>query len=285
LNMPSYSGTQYAFNYSPNLSLNRFFNLPANQPLSITPSIGFHRSNLKMDTLPGVTELGQGRVESDAWMFGGALNYMVNQYYVSGTALFERGRSKMNLGLNGATAKSDSDGYAVGGQIGRGFNLWTAPSTRSTMVTKAPIAFSGLLGVLLDVNVNATYVRNRADGFVDSTGFSFGDQEGHATIIGARARLSGFYLVQSSIVVPYALVGVDHTVDYSQRLQYPSQASVPFSDIIDFDTARTTGRVEVGVSSLLDRRFIVSAKAFHTFNSETQNTGVRGPISIPFSVQ
>jgi hypothetical protein len=67
----------------------------------------------------------------------------------------------------------------------------------------------GLMSVNLDVGGHYAYGQSRGDSFTDSMGLRSGHNDIHSSIVGASARLTGYYNTPSGMVMPYLLLAVD----------------------------------------------------------------------------
>lgn len=281
---PGYKATDYNIALNIRLPLERAFDLSANQELTVAARVSRWQESMSVGTTPDLTAAGisdLGKTRGNDWSLAGAVDYRVNQYYVTGIGLFNTGHARIADDVLGSD-KFNVSGYSLDATLGRLIPLWNiSPSYGRGLVTKEPVAVQGWTAVFLDLSGAVTRIHQHAGGFVDGAGFITGEGNLDATFVGLQAKLAARYYWGDYVVVPYVGVGFSRAVSFSNRTFVPAQGDDPESHTFDFSLGRNTTKLEAGFYSIPSDKFRLSANVFHSVSSDEKTTGGKATLTIP----
>jgi hypothetical protein len=162
------------------------------------------RQTFDVDPIAGVAG-NSANADRNLYTTAGFFRYRVRDTYFAGGVSGTWGNGNWTDNVTGASGSFKSNGFMSGVSLGHVFTLFDAlVVSRPSRVTKEPLPATWADGyvVKLDVSGNVGYWRDRIGGFVDSTGFAWGDEQisswraGGASHV-ARNRVPGWLSIDT----------------------------------------------------------------------------------------
>jgi hypothetical protein len=231
------------------------------------------------------TYAGAGSINSDTFGFKGSALYSNNNTYLVLKGSYEFGNSNEFFAADASSGNYRSDGYNVDARLGHVFVLFNtiAAVAPSRMPLKAaPRAAEGGYGIGLDLSGHLGYVRDDARGFTDTSGFVFGDERVTGGETGLRAKLFAAVPRNGVIWQPYISGSVDWLIGYSHVASFPNQVALAGGDTVSFADGTTVVGAQLGLDVRAANGWTVGVNGFYSHSSDTDVTGGRAYVSIPF---
>lgn len=261
-------GASSAFN------LSHTFNLSGNQRLVVGGAARYDslRTTFGPDSsAPGLASA--GAVNESAFSVAGMARYYVGTTYLGVLVAGNWGRDSLSDNLTPATGSFHTSGYGDGISAGHTFTLFDSRSVDTRVVpTKAPPKPIGGYAVELDVSGHLDYNWAKADGFTDSSGFVWGDQNLRYWTAGAQAQLTWIIPTPQLTWRPFLAATVSSDFSYSNTVDIPAQTGA-LADTLFIGGPQTFGGARAGISAQAKNGIIVGAQAFYQRSSEYSVTG------------
>jgi hypothetical protein len=267
----------------------RFFGITGgNQSAFFTGFFNYQGDSASLGAVPGAGAViigNAGSLHTNTYTFGGSLLYHAGTTYVSGEAAYNFGHINETNTLAGSTGSFNSNGYSVDAKLGNVFVLLNAAGAPSSaaLPTKAPPKPTGGTLVGLDLSGHIGSFGDWANGFTDSTGFSFGTGQTQSGDIGARAELFALTPGYGLVWKPYVAGTVDQLFGFSSTQNIPNQAALAAGDVITSHPALTFGGAELGVVARGPGGLTVNVKGFYQASADTTVAGGSLTVKIPFN--
>jgi hypothetical protein len=163
------------------------------------------------------------------------------------------------------------------------FNSIAAVAPPSRMPLKAaPRAADGGYAIGLDLSGHLGYSSDVARGFTDTSGFTFGDERAKGGETGLLAKLFAAVPRNGVIWQPYVAGSVDWRFDYSHIASFPTQVALAGGDAVSFSDGTTFVGAQAGFDVRAANGWIVGVNGFYSHSSDTDITGGRAYVRIPF---
>ncbi len=250
------------------LDATRLFGLAGNQQLTVNGRFDYLNDSVDYKRTPVQIQLGafSGSLDRNTYAFSGGFNYTANATYLGGIGGGAFGDGTLKNTVTGGKGDFDSNAYYFDMTLGHVFKLSETPGRR-------------VWG--LDLSGHGGYFDWRDDGFTDSAGFAYGNENTHYGLIGGRAKLFVGLRGDNKIWMPYVAGTVDGQLDYSHTLAIPNQTLSP-ADTITFSQGNTFGGVETGVDVFCVSGITGGISGFYQGSSDTDIEGGRAYLTIPF---
>jgi hypothetical protein len=254
-----------------------------NQSLKFFGSFNFSQDNVGYGTSP-VGLASAATLRQDIYAFGGGFRYGIGTSYLTGGAGSYFGNGSEFRTFNGSTGSFTSNGYSTGLGVGHAFTLLNALSFRkaSRFATKAPPKPAGGYIIGLDVGAHLGYANERDNGFTDSSGFVFGNEQVKFGDVGGQAKLFALIMGNGLFWMPYVAGTIDQRFGYSHTLSIPTQVALAGGDIFSFAEGNTFFGTKLGLDVYAPGRWTVGVKGFYTASSDTTIAGGNVYLRIPF---
>jgi hypothetical protein len=226
-----------------------------------------------------------GSINSDTYGFKGSALYSNYNTYLVLTGAYEFGNNNEFFAADASSGSYRSDGYNIDARLGHVFVLFNsiAAVAPSRMPLKAPPrAAEGGYGIGLDLSGHLGYVRDDARGFTDTSGFAFGDERAQGGETGLRAKLLAAVPRNGVIWQPYIAGSVDWRFGYSHTAFFPIQAALARGDTVSFADGTTVVGAQLGLDVRAANGWTVGVNGFYSHTSDTDVTGGRAYVRIPF---
>jgi hypothetical protein len=261
----------------------RLFDLNANQRLLFGLIGDYHHNSTDYGTsalTPGVANAGS--MKRDIYTVAGSANYAINTFYLRGGASFDWSRADITNNINTPGAQGDTSGrgYNLNLTVGNVFPLFSTIGRNPAAIVKAPPKATGGYALFLDVSGHYGYVRERDDGFADSTGFVYGTEQLSYSYLGARARLMAVVPARGFAWMPFVGVTVDRQLGFSHTFDIPAQVATA-ADTFNFAQDNTFWGVEAGLDILSRGSAKFGVKTFYQSSSDTHTAGGTLFVKIP----
>jgi len=265
---PDYDAGVGATGVQGSFDATRLFGLAGDQQLTVNGRFDYLNSSYDYNSTPVQIQLGafSGSLDRNTYAFTGGFDYIGNATYLTGLTGGAFGDGTLKNTAAGGKGDFDSGGYYFDLRLGHVFKLSEIPGRR-------------VWG--LDLSGHGGYFNWRDDGFTDSSGFAYGDENTHYGLIGGRAKLLVGLRGDNKIWVPYVAGTVDGQLDYSHKLTIPSQTLSP-ADTITFSQGNTFGGVETGLDVICFSGITGGISGFFQGSSDTNIEGGRAYLTIPF---
>ena len=224
-------------------------------------------------------------INGNTYGFQGSALYSNNNTYLVLKGSYEFGNSNEFFAADASSGNYRSDGYNVDARLGHVFVLFNtiAAVAPSRMPLKAaPRAAEGGYGIGLDLSGHLGYVRDDARGFTDTSGFVFGDERVTGGETGLRAKLFAAVPRNGVIWQPYISGSVDWLIGYSHVASFPNQVALAGGDTVSFADGTTVVGAQLGLDFRAANGWTVGVNGFYSHSSDTDVTGGRAYVRIPF---
>jgi len=162
------------------------------------------------------------------------------------------------------------------------FNTIVAAAPARMSVKAPPRAVDGGYGIGLDLSGHLGYLSNVARGFTDTSGFVFGDERVNSGETGLRAKLFAEVPRNGVTWMPYVSGSVDWLFNYSHVAYFPTQVAMAGGDAVTFADGTTFVGAQVGLDVRARNGWTVGINGFYSHSSDTDVTGGRVYVKIPF---
>jgi opacity protein-like surface antigen len=263
-----------------NLSIDttRLLDLNANQRLWFGLTTDFHYDSATYTVsglAPGQANANAGSSRSNISTVTGYANYTINNLYFNGRASFDFNHTDItnNLFIPGAQGNVNGRGYSLNATVGELFPLFNPVGLNPAIIVKGVPTIPGGYALFLDMSGHYIYRHESADGFTDTTGFTYGTQQLSYGDVGARARLTAVIPAGRGFAwMPFVGVTVDRQLGYSSTFDIPAQAALP-ADTTIFTPATTWWGAELGLDILTRGGAKFGMKAFYQASADSQTVG------------
>jgi hypothetical protein len=226
-----------------------------------------------------------GSINSNTYGFNGSALYSNYATYLVLSGSYEFGNNNEFFAGDASSGSYRSDGYNVDARLGHVFVLFNSIATiaRSRMPVKAPPrAADGGYGIGLDLSGHLGYASGVARGFTDTSGFTFGDERVQGGETGLRAKLFAAVPRNGVVWQPYISGSVDWRFDYSHIASFPTQVALAGGDAVNFEDGTTFVGAQAGLDVRTANGWTVGVNGFYSHSSDTDFTGGRVYVRIPF---
>jgi hypothetical protein len=223
-------------------------------------------------------------INSDTYGFRGSALYSNNNTYLILTGGYQFGTNNEFTAFDASSGSYRSDGYNVDARLGHVFVLFNsiAAVAPSRMPVKAPPKPSDGYAIGLDLSGHLGYASDVARGFTDTSGFTFGDERAQGGETGLRAKLFAEIPRNGVIWQPYISGSVDWRFGYSHIASFPTQVALAGGDAVNFADGTTFVGAQAGLDVKARNGWIVGVNGFYSHSSDTDVTGGRAYVRIPF---
>jgi opacity protein-like surface antigen len=268
------------------LDASRALDLYANQRLWFGFSGGGHSDNMTFSSsalTPGGVNANAASARRDVAVTTATATYAVNNFYLSGRALFDFDHASItnNLGVPGAQGSTNGSGYDLSVTGGEIFPLFNSIELKQATMVKAAPRTSGGYALYLDLSGHYASHRENLDGFTDSAGFAFGKQQLSYNDLGARARLWAAVPDHGFLWMPFVGATVDQRLGFSNTIDIPAQDATP-ADTLSLSPGNTFWGTELGLNVLNTGGTTFGVKGFYQASADFQTFGGSAYLRIPF---
>jgi hypothetical protein len=252
------------------------FNPSAYQTISVGGLFRYDSLRTTFDVDPLAGAFGNsGSANRDVYTTAAFFRYRVRDTYFAGGIAGSWGHGDWTDNVTPATGSYSSHGFMSGVSLGHVFTLFDALAvSRPSRITKGPLPATWANGyvVKLDVSGNVGYWRDRIGGFVDSSGFAWGDEQIRSWRAGGQAMLLANVYRGGYQMTPFVAATVTSDFSFSHTLDIPVQVG-QIADTIFYGSPQTFWGVRGGWNFGLE--------GFTQNSSQYQVLGARAYVRTP----
>ncbi len=269
--------------------LGRYLALPNNQDLVVTGVFEYRHDNIGIGSVTGSALAALSPTNSssrlDAYRLAGFFTYNIDKIYLEGTGAVAFGRGSETVSIDSSTGSFN----AINGQgdlrLGEQFVLFnTIGEGTPGLVTKGPLLPPVQQGYSLglDVSGHLGYTSTTIGGFVDSSGFVFGDSQLKYGDFGGRAKLFAVVPSNNLFWSPFVAGLIDQRFAFQSSLNIPVQTALPTGDTTYIHEANTFYGAQLGLDVRNSaNNWTFGVKGFVYASSDQNSVGGSAYVKIP----
>jgi hypothetical protein len=268
--------------------MGRYLALPNNQDLVLTGLFEYRHDNIGIgpvtSALAALTPTNSSS-RLDAYRLAGYFTYNIDKIYLEGTGAVAFGRGSETIAVDGSTGSFN----AISGQgdlrLGDQFILFNSIGQgTSGLITKGPLppAVSQGYSLALDVSGHLGYTDTRIGGFLDSSGFAFGDSQLKYGEVGGRAKLFAVVPSNNFFYSPFIAGVIDQRFGFQSSLNIPVQLALPTGDTTYIHEANTFYGAQLGLDVRNSaNNWTFGVKGFVYASADQNSVGGTAYVKIP----